>query len=142
VKVLGAIDVSQGALRAAGFVAKPAAGAKSLETNLMSVVVSSVGPFSEAGKLVPAVSPAQSEAEAATGLDAAEKMLKDAGVAVASKRTDWGPPAERVCAVAQETGADLVVVGSRGLGALTSLLVGNVSEQIVQRCHAPVLVVR
>jgi nucleotide-binding universal stress UspA family protein len=74
--------------------------------------------------------------------DGSEGSLKDAGVAVATKRSEWGFPADRVCAVAREMGADLVAVGSRGLGGLASLLLGSVSERIVDRCHVPVLVVR
>jgi nucleotide-binding universal stress UspA family protein len=39
-------------------------------------------------------------------------------------------------------GADLLVVGSRGHGAFTGMLLGSVSEHCVSNAHCPVLVMR
>jgi nucleotide-binding universal stress UspA family protein len=51
-----------------------------------------------------------------------------------------GPAAEVLCRVARE--ADLLVVGSRGHGGLTSALLGSVSLNCVLHAHCPVLVLR
>jgi nucleotide-binding universal stress UspA family protein len=39
-------------------------------------------------------------------------------------------------------GADLIVIGSRGLSGMKRLLMGSVSESVVRHAHCPVLVVR
>ena len=43
--------------------------------------------------------------------------------------------------VADETDADLIVVGSRGLGATPELLLGSTSTQVAQHSHRPVTIV-
>ena len=49
-------------------------------------------------------------------------------------------PAPTLLAAAD--GADLVVVGARGLGGFTGLLLGSVSQQVVTHAACPVVVVR
>ena len=44
--------------------------------------------------------------------------------------------------VAEQIGADVVVVGSHGRGALKRLVSGSVSEHVVHHSPCPVLVVR
>jgi len=50
-----------------------------------------------------------------------------------------GQPADALCAEAD--GAELLVVGSRGLGGFHGLLVGSVSHQCVHHAPCPVVVV-
>jgi nucleotide-binding universal stress UspA family protein len=53
-----------------------------------------------------------------------------------------GRAGSRIVDAAAQWPADLVVVGSRGNGPLTSLLVGSVSAEVVDHAPCPVLVVR
>ncbi len=81
--------------------------------------------------------------KAATRLleDAASQLLKDFGVA-ASSEVRVGNPANEIVTCAQEHGADLIVVGSRGHGAMKRLLMGSVADRVVHLSHGPVFVVR
>ena len=51
-------------------------------------------------------------------------------------------PASGLVDQAREFSADLVIVGSRGHGPITSLLLGSVSTEVVDHAHCPVLVAR
>lgn len=54
--------------------------------------------------------------------------------------TPYGRPARHL--VEASAGADLVVVGSRGQGRLSSVLLGTTSLQTVSHAHCPVVVIR
>jgi len=64
--------------------------------------------------------------------------------ALASAKVQFvsGLPAGRIIEVADEIGAGLIVVGSRGLTGLDSILVGSVAERVVQISRIPVTVVK
>jgi nucleotide-binding universal stress UspA family protein len=53
-----------------------------------------------------------------------------------------GEVALEIVALAEELGADLIVMGSRGLGGVRRALMGSVSDSVVRHAHCPVLVVR
>ncbi len=53
-----------------------------------------------------------------------------------------GNVVDKICACAQEVNADLVIVGSRGLGNIGSLVLGSVSQQVVHKSSRSVLVVK
>lgn len=73
--------------------------------------------------------------------DAAE-IAGNIGVSSLETRVEPGDYAETILKVAEEIGADMIVVGSRGLGRLRGILVGSVSQKIIQHAHCSVLVVR
>ena len=53
-----------------------------------------------------------------------------------------GRPASVIVEVAERTFADLIVVGSRGRGVISSMLLGSVSAEVVDHAPCPVLVAR
>jgi len=52
-----------------------------------------------------------------------------------------GEPARAIADLADELGADLIVVGSRGFGNIHGALVGSVSRGLISRSKVPVTVV-
>jgi nucleotide-binding universal stress UspA family protein len=50
--------------------------------------------------------------------------------------------AQQIVRVAEDIGAGLIVMGSRGLGGVRRALMGSVSDSVVRHAHCPVLVVR
>jgi nucleotide-binding universal stress UspA family protein len=65
-----------------------------------------------------------------------QKNIKAKGI------LEEGHPAETIARVAKEKGFDLLVVGSRGLGGLKKVLLGSVSNAILQESKTSVLVVK
>ena len=53
-----------------------------------------------------------------------------------------GAPDREIVDLAEEIGAGLIVMGSRGLGGIRRALMGSVSDSVVRHAHCPVLVVR
>jgi nucleotide-binding universal stress UspA family protein len=53
-----------------------------------------------------------------------------------------GRPAHEIINVATEGNVDLVVMGSRGRGGVTQLLLGSVSDRVADNAPCPVLIVR
>jgi nucleotide-binding universal stress UspA family protein len=53
-----------------------------------------------------------------------------------------GRPADEIVAFADSIDADLIVVGSRGHGTITSALIGSVSRGVLHESRRPVLIVR
>ena len=58
------------------------------------------------------------------------------------KIMETGLPAEVILEYEEILGADLIVMGSRGLGVVKGVLLGSVSQYIIERAKSPVLVVK
>jgi nucleotide-binding universal stress UspA family protein len=79
------------------------------------------------------------EARRITEKAAAE--LREAGIDVDVEVLE-GPAASAILKVAEERGCDLIVMGHRGQGEYTSLMLGSVAHRVLAHAHVPVLVVR
>lgn len=83
----------------------------------------------EPGEEVPPELEPALEAARGRGVDAAREMA-------------MGRPEAAIVEAARRDGADLVVLGSRGLSGMTRLLLGSVSEHVAEHARCSVLVVR
>ena len=53
-----------------------------------------------------------------------------------------GPPAEAILNVADTRAVDLIIMGTRGLGRLASVVIGSQSQKVIAHAKCPVLLVR
>jgi len=54
----------------------------------------------------------------------------------------YGSPADEIVRCATESGAGLIVMGSRGWGEMHAVLLGSVSERVLHTATCPVLIAR
>jgi len=80
---------------------------------------------------------ARAEGHLAEALDEARAEAREVQIETIAAE---GQPAKVLVEVAK--GADLLVVGSRGLGGFRELLLGSVSQQCAQHATCPVVIVR
>ena len=75
----------------------------------------------------------------------AERILAGAAALCSSSdvssRVEWGPPAAALAGVADTERAAWLVVGTRGRGAVRSVLLGSVAHEILAISPCPVIVV-
>ena len=139
--VLVAVDGSEGAKAAARYAADLARplGAKLTLLSVLEprppVVVGFVDPVPLATMV-----PTPDDRKAVEGRVAA--LAASLGLPDVESAVVFGPAADTVLAEAGQRGADLVVVGARGLGPVGRWVLGSVSDRVVHHARVPVLVVR
>jgi len=135
--ILLAVDGSQHSLKAANFAADMA---RLNQAKLCIVVVfDSVPTHLGEPFFQHAVSVRLKEAN--TILEQAIKRVEDIPKGVITEVVE-GPPAEAILEISKTRNNDLIVMGTRGLGRLSGLLLGSQSQKVVAHAQCPVLLVR
>jgi nucleotide-binding universal stress UspA family protein len=74
-------------------------------------------------------------------LKQAKKRAQRMGIAEPILQSGWGDPAETIIDAVQREKADVLVVGRRGRGRLSGLLLGSVSQKLASLAPCTVMVV-
>ena len=116
------------------------------ETITLMTVVSEI-PGDDAGGFEGSVySPEEQEVEwNAEMKEASEELARTAQALTGAeimKRVEVGDVPSTICRIAEEVGADVIVVGSHGRSGIKRFFLGSVSEHVVLHAPCPVLVVR
>lgn len=136
-RILAAVDGSMASIHAAK---KGLELAKAFKAELVLIHV--VPPTVMPGDLPIAPMVDLREAELARGA----AILKDVAGTLDEKNVKslnlLGSPSEVIADTALDDGFDLVVVGNKGRGAVSRVLLGSVADRLVHICKRPVMVVR
>ncbi|MGB3633096.1 MAG: universal stress protein [Rubrobacteraceae bacterium] len=140
-KVLVAMDGSEGsalaAQRAVGM-----ARAFGAELHVVHVMPEALPYPDSSGFVAEPISDEEEVQWARELLEEQVKKIEERGGEVKEAHLRRGNPDAEVIALAEEIGAGLIVVGSRGLNQLRRLRLGSVSSSIAAHAHCPVLVIR
>jgi len=114
---------------------------KTIGGNLLVVSVLDLYPLlaSEVGDVVAQKEALQRDCEKA--LETGKQLCDQLGVTMTGTILE-GNPAEEIIKYAQQQKAYLIVVGTRGLGGFTRLLLGSVAQSLVTYSTVPVLVAK
>lgn len=80
-------------------------------------------------------------ARAEVRLQDLESVLEKQGISF-QYRIVAGDPRDVIVDIAEQEGADLILMGSRGLNLARRMLLGSVSSDVLQSASCPVLIVR
>ncbi|HUC67798.1 MAG TPA: universal stress protein [Stellaceae bacterium] len=146
--ILAAVDGSAGSMRAVEFAATLAA---KFQTELVLVAVAGPEKLPDFALMDVQRDQVRSGAGAIEGIaeglarDALNKARKQAlacGAGSVRAELRFGDAADEVLGFQKQTGADLIVVGSRGRGRLAGLLLGSVSQKIANAAPCSVAIAR
>jgi nucleotide-binding universal stress UspA family protein len=144
-RILVATDGSPHPLRAAEVAARLARELREAELLLINVghipAVALAGPGPDAMINLSMIEEALESAGKAI-LDQTQRVFAGIAAPVARVYRRGGDPSTEILKAGEEAHADLIVMGSRGLGQIGGLILGSVREHVLHGAHTPVLVVR
>jgi len=75
-------------------------------------------------------------------VESAAERARRIGVAKVSTGVELGSPAQTICETAKEIGADVIVMGRRGLGDFSGLFLGSVTHKVAHTADCTVVTVK
>jgi nucleotide-binding universal stress UspA family protein len=139
-RIIVATDGSSGANRAVDVAAK-LAKARGADLTILTIGGNITG--AELRELADAAGDLSKTLETAANkvLSRARKRAIRIGVCTVKLQTGWGDPAEIIIDAVRRGKADMLVVGRRGHGRLSGLLLGSVSQKLASLAPCVVVVV-
>lgn len=137
-KILLAVDGSKHSLHAAAMAGDLARAMKSRELRIV-VAYDPIPPYLGEPNLQTAIDARLREAQGV--IQAATQAVGSVPAEIHSEMIE-GSPAEAILEVCNTRQSDLVVMGSRGLGRLSGLLLGSTGQKVVSHAPCPVLIAR
>lgn len=136
-RILLPVDGSDNALRAIRFLLKKAALFRDpLEIHLLNVQ----HPFPGTIRGVNDLAQQEHRDQGLVALAPARKLFDDAGVQYAH-HISVGEAPEIIARYVEDKNIDQVVMGTRGLGTISGMLLGSVATKVLHLVHVPVLLV-
>lgn len=137
-RILIGIDGSKGALKALDYVVARKRRGEKLDAVLLYAqpLIKAHGPIVTHAMVSSYQTQEREKVLSAPGLKTRTKFLE------ADTYVETGDPAECLIAFAKKSKCTEIVMGSRGLGRLSGLLLGSVVTKVVQLAHVPVVVVK
>jgi len=74
--------------------------------------------------------------------EAEEKVRREHPDLRVVTRLEEGRPSATIVNLAEDDGADLIVIGSRGIGGITGWILGSTSRRVVDSCTKPIIIVK
>lgn len=137
-KILLATDGSENAGRAAENAGRLA---RELSSHLIVVYISSSPPsqsrMAKANFNIHSIL----EEDAGTAIKSSLEYFEELGLEY-TLRVAIGDPAAEIIETSEKEKADLLIIGSRGLGALRGAVIGSVSQKVAHHVKCPVMIVK
>jgi nucleotide-binding universal stress UspA family protein len=99
------------------------------------------GPAAPYGLAIPEAVMLELRDAAARHLEKSAQLVSQAGLACQT-HLEQGAPAPAILAVARSTGAELIVMGTRGLTGWRHALLGSVAEHTIRKAPCPVITIK
>ena len=107
---------------------------RNLGGGIVGVPFSDTGDYADVMKVITAIG--------GKLLEQAAARARERGVATVETVSSQGDPADSILDMAHKAGADMIVLGHRGLGRVRTLLLGSVAQKVMQQAECTVVSVR